>query len=58
MYIYIYIQLQKRQKKYTYSFPAAVVLNRRRIPKLKIENDIHYKPEKGTFQTVNKFFSC
>ena len=57
-YIYIYIKIKKRRNKYIYPVPATVIVNRSRIKKLKMSNGIQYKPQKRTFQTINKFFSC
>ena len=58
IYIYIYIKIKKRRNKYIYPVPATVIVNRSRIKKLKMSSGIQYKPQKRTFQTINKFFSC
>ena len=52
MYIYIY---QKRQKT---DIPCCCNSNskQKKYKKLSIPNSIQYKPPKGTFLTVNKFF--
>ena len=52
IYIYIY---QKRQKT---DIPCCCNSNskQKKYKKLSIPNSIQYKPPKGTFLTVNKFF--
>ena len=56
IYIYIYIYIyQKRQKT---DIPCCCNSNskQKEYTKLHIPNGIKYKPPKGTFLTVNKFF--
>ena len=58
MYIYIYIKQNVKKTKEIYILLFRSNFKQKKYAKLKISNSIQYNPQKATFQTVNKFFSC
>ena len=62
MYIYVYIYIiygnQKKTKEIYVPFLSGSNSKDKKYTKLKISNGIQYKPQKRTFEAVNKSFSC